>query len=247
MTARETAWEIKKGDSLTLLRTLPSASVDAVITDPPYCSGGSSAQARSGDPLKKYLQSDLFSHSFEGDTRDQRSFVLWVSLWLAECLRVAKPGAPLCVFSDWRQLPAVTDALQIAGWVWRGIVPWDKTEQTRPQGGRFRNQAEYIVWGSAGPMPLQRKVGVLPGVVRAPVIVKDKRHPTGKPIEVMRFLARICEPQGLILDPFTGSGSTGLGALLEGRRFLGLEIDAHWRDVAIERLRAVGPPSLALF
>lgn len=76
-----------------------------------------------------------------------------------------KDGAPVLLFTDWRKLPLTTNALQIAGFTWRGITV-GKTEGVRPQLGRFRNQAEYIVWGSKGDMSLVRRAPVLPGVVR---------------------------------------------------------------------------------
>ena len=66
--------------------------------------------------------------------------------WLQDARRIAKPGAPVCLFIDWRQLPAMTLALQWAGWTWRGVAVWDKVA-SRPQKGRFRQQSEYIVWG----------------------------------------------------------------------------------------------------
>ena len=69
------------------------------------------------------------------------------------------------MFIDWRQLPAATDALQWAGWIWRGTAVWDKGN-SRPQKGRFRQQAEYIVWGSNGDMPINRPVPCLPGVFK---------------------------------------------------------------------------------
>lgn len=71
----------------------------------------------------------------------------------------------LCVFIDWRQLPSLTDALQWAGWIWRGVAVWDK-QNCRPQKGRFKQQSEYIVWGSNGDMPINRPVPCLPGVFR---------------------------------------------------------------------------------
>ena len=75
------------------------------------------------------------------------AFLVWCSLWLAECLRVAKPGAPIAVFSDWRQLATMIDAIQCGGFVFRGVMPWDKTEAVRPRMGGFRSQCEYVVWG----------------------------------------------------------------------------------------------------
>ncbi|MDD0864486.1 site-specific DNA-methyltransferase, partial [Xylella fastidiosa subsp. multiplex] len=66
--------------------------------------------------------------------------------------RVTRPGGVLLVFTDWRMLPTLTDAVQSAGWAWQGIVVWDKTPACRPQLGRFRSQAEFIVWASCGLM-----------------------------------------------------------------------------------------------
>ena len=62
-------------------------------------------------------------------------------------------------------------------------------------------------------------------------------HPTVKPVELMRWLARLTAPAGgLVLDPFAGSGSTGVGAVMEGRTFLGLEREGHYVDIACARL-----------
>lgn len=190
---------------------------------------------------------------FAGDNRDQRSFLLWCTLWLSECLRVAKPGAPIVLFTDWRQLPTVTDALQAGGWVWRGIVVWDKTEGARPTLGRFTNQCEFMVWGSAGAMPLDRLANaerqVLPGAFRSSVRQADKHHITGKPTDLMRQVVKICEPGGVILDPFAGSGTTLVAAKLEGYNYLGIELTEHYADVSRSRLGqplAVGAQQSAL-
>ena len=70
---------------------------------------------------------------------------MWSVRWMEQALRLTRPGGWLMVFTDWRQLPLTSDALQIAGWTWRGIIPWDKTESCRPQMGLYRNQAEYVL------------------------------------------------------------------------------------------------------
>ncbi|MGQ4409056.1 DNA methyltransferase, partial [[Kitasatospora] papulosa] len=63
-------------------------------------------------------------------------------------------------------------------------------------------------------------------------------HITQKPVEVMQQLVQVCPEGGTVLDPFTGSGSTGVAALRAGRRFVGVELSAHYADIAEERLRA---------
>lgn len=236
---------IYHGEALAVLRSLPDASVDAVITDPPYSSGGQFRSDRAGqNTTEKYVQAGvaISRADFSGDNRDQRGYAYWSALWLSECLRIAKPGAPICVFSDWRQLPVTTDAVQAGGWVWRDLVVWDKTEGARPLYGRFRPQCEFVVWGSNGPMPLNDGRPCLPGVFRAAVRQDDKFHITGKPTPVMRGLVQIVSPGGVILDPFMGSGTTGRAALDCGYGFVGIELSASNCEIAARRLdQAVMP------
>jgi site-specific DNA-methyltransferase (adenine-specific) len=232
--------KLYQGDCLPFLESLPTESIDALITDPPYASGGLHIGAKQASTTTKYMQTSTKRefHDFAGDHRDQRSHLRWSMMWLSECWRLLKPGAPVCLFTDWRQLPTTTDALQAAGFSWRGIAVWDKTEGTRPVLGRFRAQCEYIVWGSKGNMPTDRGVGVLPGVIRQVVKTADKHHITGKPLEVMRQVNRICVPSGIILDPFAGSGSTLVAAAMDGYQWLGCELSQHYREVAEARLQA---------
>lgn len=112
------------GEALHVLQGLPECSVDAILTDPPYSSGGLTSAQRQQSPGSKYQSSGVKKRfdDFHGDNRDQRSFITWATLWLSEAYRVAKPGSVCMMFTDWRQLPAMTDALQAGGWLWRSIV-----------------------------------------------------------------------------------------------------------------------------
>ena len=151
-------WEIIQGDALKVLEGFAPGTFDAVITDPPYASGGRTQAEKNKSTTSKYSSmGENAPPPFEGDAKDQRSWTRWAAEWLYEARKLCKPGAPVCMFIDWRQLPAATDALQWAGWIWRGTAVWDKGN-SRPQKGRFRQQAEYIVWGSNGDMPLSRPV-----------------------------------------------------------------------------------------
>lgn len=233
-------YALVQGDALRLLEELPAGSIAGVVSDPPYSSGGAFRGDRMGATRRKYVGTDvrLERADFTGDNRDQRSFAYWCALWLAECLRASAPGAPIALCIDWRQLPSLTDALQAGGWIWRGIAGWDKTEGVRPQLGRFRQQLEFIAWGSNGSMPLRPEVGALDGVFRHTRTGEAKIHQTGKPVALMRDLLRIVPPGGVVLDPFAGSGSTGVAALALGYRFVGFELSEEWARVARERLDA---------
>lgn len=228
-------WSLTRGESLWLLRALPEACIDAVIGDSPYSSGGQFRGDRVAPPSEKYVQRGtvLVRPDFTGDTRDQISFEYWSTLWMCEARRVAKIGAPICSFTDWRQVVPTILAMQAGGWIFRGIMPWDKTEGARPAKGRFAQQCEFIVWGSNGPMSDERIGGeCLPGIVRHYPNPRHKRHIAGKTKETMCPIVRICERDGVVLDPFAGSASTGVACLVEGRRFIGFELVPQIADEA---------------
>jgi site-specific DNA-methyltransferase (adenine-specific) len=236
------SWVVRHGDALELLQELPEGSIDALITDPPYSSGGMFRGDRATNDVRtKYVQTDSKSGKelplFGGDSRDQRGWLMWCSLWLGAALRAAKPGAVGGLFCDWRQLPTASDALQCGGWVWRGVVAWHKPA-ARPVQGRFVNACEFFVWGTNGPRTLEGSP--LPGFITCnSPRGEDREHITEKPLELMRHLVRIAPPDGLVVDPFAGSGTTGAACLAEGRRFIGMEINPAF--VALARRRIAGP------
>jgi len=234
--------QVLHGDALAVIPTLETDSVDALITDPPYSSGGQFRGDRALVTSKKYQQSDAVAlPEFSGDNRDQRSWIMWMSIWLNECRRVVKPGGFGCLFTDWRQLPATTDALQAGGWVWRGIVPWDKVH-ARPMAGRFRAQAEYIVWGTNGPRPWNNAEPCHDGVFRFPSPSTALReHMTQKPLELMKKIVAIVPPGGTVLDPFLGSGTTAVACAETGRRCVGVEMTEHFAAAAQSRLNDYAP------
>lgn len=225
-----------RGDCLELLRGMPA--VDMVLTDPPYASGGQYRADRMQDVADKYVQNGnrLTWKSFAGDNKDQRAWVSWCTTWMSRL--PVRDGTVIASFIDWRQLPALTDAFQWAGLTWRGIAAWNKGPGARaPHKGYLRHQAEYIVWGSAGKLAVAEHAGPFPGVYSHPVLQRDKHHMTGKPTALMDELAGIVAPGSVILDPFMGSGSTGVSALRKGRKFVGVEIDPEHFATACARIQ----------
>lgn len=241
--------QLYRTDALKLLAALPSASVDAVITDPPYSSGGMSIGERSKAPNKKYTQPNRssFAPEFLGDNRDQRSFQYWETLWLAEAARVTKPGGFVMCFTDWRQIGVTADAIQAGGWIYRGILVWRKPPASvRPAKGRFTSSCEYVVWGTNGERKMDFKSDdpSVDGFIESmPPRGEDRIHVTQKSVEVMRHLMKPLASESVVLDPFAGSGTTGVAALLEGHSFIGCELTDHYSEVAAGRLaEAAGLP-----
>ncbi len=196
------AWTVLTGDSLLALRELPDGCVDLLVTDPPYSSGGTFRGDRARPTGEKYVLSygNHDNADFEGDTRDQRSYELWTSLWCAEAWRVAKDGTVGVLFTDWRQLGATADAFQAGGWVLRGIAAWDKGA-CRPRNGGMRQQCEFMVWGSRG--ALVESDVYLDGYHRFSV-AKDKLHQAVKPDALLAELVKLCPGGGPRARPIPG-------------------------------------------
>lgn len=235
-------WAAIQGDALVELRKLEGAELSAIISNPPYASGGMSMGEKARSTRDKYTsfgeQGNPYP-DFSGDALAQRAWTSFLHEVMAAARKACKPGAVCALFVDWRQLPALTDAIQWAGWTWRGVAVWDKMN-SRPQLGRFRQQCEYIVWGSNGPLPVERGVSVLPGLFQvANVPTHERWHQTQKPIELMRQVVRLCKPGGCICDPFAGSGSTLLAALQEGYQALGIEQEAYNIAIIQKRLSSI--------
>jgi len=228
------------GDCRELLPSI--GPVDAMVTDPPYSSGGMYRSDRAAATNAKYQLDHETKRSyatFAGDNRDQRSFEKWVDSWASMALRLVPDGGGIGVFIDWRNVASVIDAIQMAGWVYRGLTPWHKGTDLRPNKGWFRRNIEFIVWGSAGPLLTGARAEgeCWDGMFVARVNDGQKVHQTGKPFALMAQVLNVRPEWTTYLDPFAGSGTTLLAARALGRKAIGIEIEERYCEVAANRLR----------
>lgn len=229
---QDDAATIYHGDMFDVLPHL--SGVGAVITDPPYSSGGAFRGDRAQSTSTKYVQTgtEAYRPEFAGDNRDQRSFLAWCALWLNAARAATLPGSPVACFIDWRQLPTMTDAVQAGGWLWRGIAVWSK-KYGRPNPAGFSSACEFVVWGTNGPASEQDDYP--PGVFECQS-PQDREHIAQKPEAVMQWVTRLSRPGSIVLDPFMGSGTTLVAAKAIDRRAIGVEVDERYCEVAARRL-----------
>jgi site-specific DNA-methyltransferase (adenine-specific) len=193
----------------------------------------------------KYVSSDASYQKtlpdIDGDSLHPKA---WEELMSSACTvarRVLADGGVLAMFIDWRNKPALQGIIEASGLHLRGSVVWDKGPGTRPIRNGFRNQAEYLLWATKGPMPMRPDAVYLPGVLRHTTMTAGKVHITQKPLALMEEIIQICPPGGTVLDMFMGSGTTGVAALKQGRRFVGCESIEQYFEVAVGRCSEVVP------
>lgn len=222
------------GDNRMLLNDcsiFPDESVDLIVTDPPYAI---SYRSNRRTVLPK------FNHIALDNSRD------WIDEFCKSSYRVLKQNSHLYCFCRWDTYPYFFVALQSAGFNMKRTLVWVKDNHgSGDLRGDYAPQDEWIIFAVKG-----RKNLVAPrisNVIEIPKIASSKLvHPTEKPVDLLKVLiskstqpreySSDLVPQATILDPFMGSGSTGLAAIKLGHRFIGIEIDEEYFETACLRL-----------
>jgi site-specific DNA-methyltransferase (adenine-specific) len=150
-----------------------------------------------------------------------------------------KRTGPFLFFIDWRQLPCLLDLLAEEEYFVRGLLVWDKAAY-RPLRNGFAQSAEFIIWGRAeNPVVSAGRFlgsGVFSVANEGNTGNHDRHHITQKPLKLMGKLLGITAPGDLVLDPFMGSGTTGVACTNLGRRFIGIEKSPAYFDIACARI-----------
>ena len=234
------------GDFRDATRLIEPA-IDAVITDPPYGSGGFAASELKRPSKAKYVSTGAKyadqMPDIDGDSLLPQQWQRLMTEFLDAAWSVLKDRGILVTFIDWRNLAALHGLILESPFTFRGIAVWNKGNASRPYKNGFRMQAEYLLWATKGKLPDRDPPVYLPGVLSHTTRTNGKRHITEKPERLMEDLVEICPPGGTIFDPFMGSGTTGVAALKTGRRFVGCETVGQYFDVALQRCKeAVNAP-----
>jgi modification methylase len=247
--------QILKGDCIAKLKSLPDASVDMVFADPPYNLqlGGDLFRPEGGrvDAVdNEWDQFDSYA-AYDAFCRD----------WLRECRRILKPTGTIWVIGSYHNIFRVGALMQDQGfWILNDIV-WRKANpMPNFKGTRFTNAHETMVWASQGEKARytfnyramktlndeiqMRSDWVLPICAGQERLKRNgtKAHPTQKPEALLyRVLLSCTKPGDVVVDPFFGTGTTGAVAKRLGRRWIGIERETAYIEVAQERIDAALP------
>ena len=248
--------QVIEGDCIAAMARLPDKSVDMIFADPPY---------------NLQLQGDLFrpeggrvdAVDDEWDKFESLStYDDFTREWLAEARRILKDDGSIWVIGSYHNIFRVGALLQDAEfWILNDIV-WRKTNpMPNFRGTRFTNAHETLIWCAKDEKArytfnyramkalnddLQmRSDWVLPicsGNEREKDANGDKAHPTQKPEALLyRILLACTKPGDVVLDPFFGTGTTGAVAKRLGRKWIGIERERNYIEVALARIAAALP------
>ena len=247
-------FELFKANSLDFLATLKENSVDMIFADPPYllsnggftCDGGKMVSVNKGRwDVSNGLKKDFEFHL----------------AWTGACHRVLKPGGTLWVSGTYHSIYQCGFALQVNKFHILNDIAWFKPNAAPNLSCRFFTAShETLIWARKdkngkhkfnydlmknGNWPedflkkpnLQMRSVWSMGTPR-PSEKKHGKHPTQKPIDLLvRIVMASTDKGDLVVDPFTGSSTTGLACALNDRKFIGIDLEKKYLDLSIKRFK----------
>lgn len=218
-------YKLYNGDALDILVSMEDESIDLVVTDPPYkCISG-------GKPKSKGQPSGMLSKN-DGKIFNENDIA--IEDWMPQLYRVLKNGSHAYVMTNLLNLEKMMLVARQVGFEIHNLLVWEKNNAT-PSRWYMKN-AEFTLFLRKGKAKRINNVGSKM-VHRFNNILGKKVHPTEKPVELMHFYIENSSNIGdVVLDPFMGAGSTGVACLDCGRKFVGIEKDSEYFNIAEERL-----------
>lgn len=222
--------ELWNGDCLELMKDIQDNSIDLVITDPPYKLNKTTGSMTSSSKSDRW-QGNLRA----GDKTANITNVIQFSEWLPEVYRVLKENSHCYIWVNDKNLVDLCNEAEKVGFRLHNILVWKKNNCT-PNRWYMKN-CEFIVFLHKGKSFPIKNLGDAQLFECDNINGKDKLHPTQKPIAYLeRLILNSSDELDTVLDPFMGSGSTGVACLNTGRKFIGIELDTTYYEITKNRI-----------
>lgn len=238
-------FELHLGDSFQILQEIPSKSIDMIFADPPYflsgdgitCSGGKMVSVNKGEWDKKKTIDE--KHEFNRE-------------WIRLCYRVLKDNGTIWISGTMHNIYSIGMALEEEGFKIINNITWKKLNPPPNISCRcFVHSTETILWAQKDLKNVKHKFNytvmkelnggkqmkdVWESSLTKPSEKKYGKHPTQKPMAILERIILASTDEGdLILDPFNGSGTTGIVANKLKRKYIGIDTEKEYLDLTIKR------------
>lgn len=219
--------ELYNADCLEKMKGIEDKSIDLIVSDIPYkiVSGGRSKTGPKGILNHDNLlvrQGKLFNHND-----------IEFSDFMPDLYRVLADNGHCYLMVNGRNLKELQIESEKVGFVFQNLLVWDKGNATPNRW--YMNSCEFILFLRKGKAKRINNLGSK--TILKVDNVRGKLHPTQKPTELMKiFIENSSNENDVVLDPFMGSGSTGVACLNTNRHFIGIELDKKYFEIASERL-----------
>ncbi len=218
--------DLRQGDCIELMKSIPDGTVDLVVTDPPYVieTTGSGIYKQADKQYVKELNGmkDGFSEAV-----------------LDELCRVMKK-INVYFFCSQKQIIPLLDYFVKKRKCNYNLLTWHKTNPIPACGNKYLTDTEFILFFREKGVRIEGEFKTKFTYYVTPLNQSDKKkykHPTIKPVNILEnFVVNSCPEEGVVLDPFMGSGSTGVACVNTGRRFIGMELDPGYFEIAKKRI-----------
>lgn len=219
--------QIFNDDCLKIMKDIPDGSIDLVVTDPPYKTiTGGDCNGKNSERPKGMLS---------GNRKLFKNQNMKISDWIPEVFRVLKNGSHCYIFTNSLNLKEMLDESDKTGFKLHNLLVWEKNNCTPSQ--YYMKNCEYILFLRKGKAKWINNIGESKTVHKFNNIIGNKNHPTEKPVDLLKFyINNSSSLEDTVLDPFMGAGSTGVACIETNRKFIGIEIDDSYFEIAKNRL-----------
>ena len=215
-------FDLYQGDCLEVMKGIPDGSVDMVLTDPPYGMNYQSNWRTATDKFRKIEQDKSLD---------------WIDGFSDELHRLMKPDTAGYVFCSWHKVDVFKQALE-RNFNIKNLLVWVKNNHgSGDLRGAYAPKHELVLFFHKGRSLLRD--GRRPDILEYSKVSGSKMvHPTEKPIDMLgRMVKDSSDTQGVVFDPFMGSGTTGIAAKNLNRNFIGIELDEEYFQIANKRIK----------
>lgn len=236
------SYELILGDCLDVMRGMADSSVDMCLTSPPYNLGNS----QKGSFYQGQSKGDRITYNSHSDDMPDENYVTWQHAVILEMYRLLKPGGAIFYNHKPRIVDGVfDDRKRLIPLPIRQEIVWDRCCMVNFSGSFYAPSTERIyIIAKSGWKPQREFLGF--GEVWRVAPETNTEHPAPFPLKLAKRAIVSGSSEGaIILDPFAGSGTTGVAALQTNRHFVGIELDSEYVTIAQRRIeQAAAQPML---